>query len=332
MKKTASLIPIAAGACAAAALLVFCAGNLGALSDFFLGSFSSRYYFGAALNTACLLMAAGLGDSLALSAGECNLGGEGQIYAGGFVCAVILDAARGIPAPLALSCAFFASLAAPAFMASVSAALKKAKGADILLTTYIVSAAAIPAIDSLVSGKFRGDYGNLLATPFISETFRSPRVLPPSPLSLAALAASALCAACHFFMSRTTSGKRIAIAGASGEFARCSGIDGEKIKALSLAAAAAMHGFAGFIAVTGTYFTCHAGFYSGLGWNALIAALAARANPLSLIPSCLLLSLLFTSADRTALNFNMGFDASALLQGVVLLCVAARKKAGAKNE
>ena len=49
------------------------------------------YYFGSALNLSSIYMIAGAGAAISLKSGKLNLGGEGQIYCGGFVCAVLLN-------------------------------------------------------------------------------------------------------------------------------------------------------------------------------------------------------------------------------------------------
>ena len=84
----------------------------------------------------------------------------------------------------------------------------------------------------------------------------------------------------------------------------------------------AIHGFAGFIAVVGTYFACYKGFANSMGWNALTCALLAGKNPLFVIPSGLFLSWLYTSASRFSLVNNFGFDMSGIIQGVVVFAVA----------
>jgi len=217
-------------------------------------------------------------------------------------------------------------------MAVIPAALRQFKNASVLLTTFLVSAAVIPFIDSLIAGPFRGSYGNLLATPFIRGAVRFPHILPPSPLSVLSLLMPLLCAAGWYYMYRTRQGKELCITGISNEFAEYCGYPRTLILYRTLAASGVLHGLTGFIAVTGTYYTCHSGFYAGLGWNALSCALIAGSNPAALIPSSLILSWLFTSADRVALNFNSGFDTGALIQGVMLSCIAIQYAGGKKHD
>lgn len=325
-------VSVTAGLLFTVILLVASSRTFAAAGDFLTGSFTSLYYFGAILNTASLFMAAGLGDAVLLTTGEFNLGGEGQIYAGGFITAVVLSATASLPPVVSLLCALAAAMAVPACMTLVSGLLRQFKNANILLTTFLVSAAVIPFIDSLIAGPFRGSYGNLLATSFIREAVRFPHILAPSPLSAAALTLPLLCTAGWYFIYRTGGGKRLQITGISNEFAEYCGYPRTKIMYGTLAASGALHGITGFIAVTGTYYTCHSGFYTGMGWDALSCALIAGSNPAALIPSSLILSWIFTSADRVALNYNSGFDIGSLIQGIMLSCIAIQYAKGEKHD
>ena len=313
-------------------ILVICAhSHFAAAGDFFAGTFTSVYYAGAVLNTAALLAAAALGDAVVLSSGELNLGGEGQIYAGGFTAAAVFAATDALPPALSLVISFAAAVSVPALMALISAVLRQFKHASVLLTSFLVSAAAIPFIDSLIAGRFRGSGGNLLATPFIRGQVRFTHIMNPSPLSVPADLVPLLCIAGWYFMNRTVRGRQIKTQGISPEFARYCGYPQTRIMYGSLAVSGALHGLSGFLAVAGTYYTCHSGFYSGMGWNALSCALIAGSDPLALIPSGLILSWIFTAAGRTALNNNFGFDIGSLIQGVMLFCIAFQYAGGKRN-
>ncbi|QTQ13572.1 ABC transporter permease [Treponema parvum] len=319
-----SAAAVSAGIIISIAFLLFFSKNPAkAAMDFITGTTASRYYLGSFLNTAVLLIVAGLGASIAIKGGNLNLGGEGQIYAGGFFVAVILT----LPLPsyarkFIVPAAFSAACAAGAFQAILSALLRKFKKANVLLTSFLISAAVIPCIDSLIAGKFRDKTGNLLATQFIPENLRLAPLLKPSPLNISIFAAPLLCLIFHYFIYRTEAGRRLRIWGIAPEFARYCGYSEEKSMFLSLAASGAMHGLAGAIAVCGTYFTCHSGFYAGMGWNALSCALIAQSEPLLLIPASLILSWLYTSSGRVALMQEIQFDISSLIQGIILFCIS----------
>ncbi len=282
------------------------------------------YYLGSALNLSSLYMIAGAGALISIKSGDFNLGGEGQIYLGGFVSAVILAglAEAGLPLPLALFLAVSAALIASGLLAALSSVLKIFRKADFLFTSFIASAAIIPFIDGLISGPARSQTENLLATPFIPRSARLPSILKPSPLNASFLVAIALCILLWFILNRTAWGRQITVLGVSPEFSRFAGFACPTLSMTSAFISGGMHGLCGAAAVLGTYFTCHQGFYAGSGWNAFSAALIAGANPLALIPSSLFMGFVTTYANRYALYNNFGFDISSLIQAVILFVIA----------
>ena len=279
------------------------------------------YYLGSALNLSSLYMIAGCGALISIKSGDFNLGGEGQIYLGGFVSAVIL-AKAGLPIGLAVFLALAAAIICSGLLAALSAAFKILRNADFLFTSFIASAAIIPFIDGLISGPARSKTDNLLATAFIPEAARLPSILEPSPLNASFIFALALCAGAWFLLFRTAWGRQLCILGISPEFSRFAGFAGKKLTLSSALISGALHGLAGAAAISGTYFTCHQGFYTGMGWNAFSAALIAGANPLALIPAAGLMGFMTTYANRYALFHNFGFDISSLIQAVILFVIA----------
>ena len=283
------------------------------------------YYIGSALNLSSLYMIAGSGALISIKSGDFNLGGEGQIYLGGFVSAVILAAfgnITGLGAVFAIILAILAAAVCSALLTALSALFKILRNADFLFTSFIASAAIIPFIDGLISGPARSQTDNLLATPFISENLRLSSILNPSPLNVSFIIAIAICAGIWFLLNRTAWGRQLCILGTSPEFSRFAGYDNKKLSLTSALISGAFHGLAGAAAILGTYFTCHQGFYSGMGWNAFSAALIAGANPLALIPSSFLMGFMTTYANRYALFHNFGFDISSLIQAVILFIIA----------
>ena len=304
-----------------ALILCFARTPAAALRSLFAGSFTSAYYFGTMLNTAAFFMLAGCGSALAITGGVMNLGGEGQVYAGGFVGCLVLNA-LALPAPLTFAAALLASAASGALLAMLSAALRELRGARVLLTSFLVSAAVIPLIDGLITASKHSSQTNLLALPYIAEAYRLPQLLPPSPLSWSLAVALAVCAIAWAVVFRTRAGRELRLWGAAPVFATYCGYSARRNAFLTLAASGALHALTGFFAVCGTYHTCHKGFYANMGWNALNVALIARANPLAVMPVSLLLSWLFTSASRVSLTQGFGFDIAGIVQSVILFSIA----------
>ena len=115
----------------------------------------TAYEIGNILNFASFYMVAGTGAAISIKAGEFNLGGEGQIYAGGFAAALVLAKMAGAQAVVAVPLALVAGALVSAILCFLSALLRKYRGASFLLTSFIISSAVIPLINGLIAGPFR---------------------------------------------------------------------------------------------------------------------------------------------------------------------------------
>lgn len=294
----------------------------------------NTFWLGTMIDNACILMIAALGDAVCLTAGEYNLGGDGQIYAAAFACAITITSCGGLLPPIALMAGLAAAIFASVILSLLSVVLKVCRGVNVLLSTYIASCAVTPIIDSLIAFRFRAE-GNLLATSLISGDVSPPRIMMPSNLTSLSLAAPILCILVAVYLQKSETGKKLFITGVSNEVALYAGIKVSSLSSYALIFAAMMHGAAGFIMAAGTYRCCVQGFQNGIGWSALTAALMARhstssrENKLSaafyadsIIFSSLLLSALITGASMLTLTHFVLFDASALIQGTAIALIA----------
>ena len=274
------------------------------------------------LNSATFLMTAGLGSAISVKSGNMNLGGEGQIYLGGFLAGFFLSSSSNLSDPAVFIFTLILVCASGACMASISALLKELRGAEVLLTTFLVSSAALPLIDGAITALKGNSSQNLLALPYIKDSFKFSQILSPSPLNFTFFLAIFLCISGYFILNKTALGQRISLWGKAPLFATYSGLSSPFYSYLSLSISGALHSLTGMIAVCGTYYTCHNGFYAGMGWNALSVALISSSNPLALIASSLFLSWLYTSAGRVGLTQGFSFDISGIIQGFILFSVA----------
>ncbi|MBP5174826.1 MAG: ABC transporter permease [Treponema sp.] len=318
-------------------VILFASRPAESLRILFTGNFTSTYYFGSMLNTASFLMIAGAGAAFSIRGGNMNLSGEGQVYLGGFIAGLVLSSSWTVPPFIQFCTALLLCVASGIVAASVSALLKEMRNAEVLLTSFLLSAALIPIIDSLITA-INGKSGqNLLALPYINEAFCMKAILPPSSLNMSFFIAVFICIILALILEKTSSGRKIAIWGKAPLFAQYSGCSSKANSFFTLAVSGALHALTGFFAVCGTYFTCHKGFYAGMGWNALSTALIARSNPLLVIPVSLALACLYPSADCIGLTQGFAFDISAILQGFILFAISVPvvissvKKSGGKK-
>ncbi len=295
-----------------------------AFKSFFIQPWSSAWHIGNLLDRMVLLISAGLGAAIAFKAGVFNLGGEGQIYLGGFASSLILLVAPNLPPALLWIAAALTAIAAGAFLGGLAGYLKAAFGVNELITSFLLTLSVSPAVDYLIAGPLRDQSGSLLALPRFLPQYLLPSLLPPSHFNISALAALCLILGSAFFLERSRPGFSLRAAGANANFARFAGIKVEKIWTPAMAVSGALHGLSGFFAVAGTYGLCHRGFTGGLGWSALAVALIARNAPLALIPAALLYAFLEAGSEAAHLSEGLPFETTTLLQAIVFLLVSAR--------
>ncbi|MDR2143989.1 MAG: ABC transporter permease [Treponema sp.] len=317
------LLPLS-GALLIPALIIF-AGSPDpgkSIAAFFIGPWSNSWFLGNTLDSAALLLTASLGAAFAFKGGCFNLGGEGQIYLGGCAAAALLLSGAGLSGPVLLTLAGCAAFAAGAFMGGLSGLLRRNTGANELISSFLLSAALIPAGDFLIAGPLRNRQGNLLASAAFSHDRLLPKLLPPSVLSVSCLIALVLVVLAHLFIHHTAAGYRFRIAGSSPELALFGGIAPEKRFVPAMAVSGAVAGLCGFFAVAGTYGMAYTGFSGGMGWTAIAAALIAGNEMLALIPAALFLAVLKSGSDAALLQAGFGFETAAFIQAAVLLLAA----------
>jgi riboflavin transport system permease protein len=294
------------------------------LAAFFLGPWSSPWFFGNTLDGIALLLTASLGAAIALRGGTFNLGGEGQIYIGGLTASVVLLTHSPLPPSLLLLLAALAAMLAGSIMGGISGLLKKHLDMNELITSFLFSSALIPLADYLIRGPWRDSTGNLLALPPFPRSLLLARLLPPSNLSVSLVFALLLVFSGHIFINKTVWGYRFRISGAVPDFAFYGGFESRQVWTPAMAASGALSALAGFFAVAGTYGRCHAGFSGGLGWSAIALALVAGNRPLALIPAALVFGWLKSGSDFALLAVGLNIETSSLIQAAVLLFATVR--------
>lgn len=275
----------------------------------------NAYFFRTVVNVTTIYLICGLGNCITMKSGNMNLGGEGQIYAGGFVAAMFLNAVKILPGPVAIILAMILSAIISSLITLLSCFLRIKKNIDFLLSSFIISSAIIPLLDGLITGPFRTTQGTLLATPFIQQNYRYSFILN----IFISLIFTCLI---FLFINKTKTGKEITIYGTASEYSLFMGVNETKILTVSSSIAGALHGIAGAMAVCGIYYTCHCNFSQGMGWNALAAAMIARTSPILLLPSAIFMGFITSAADQYALFHNFNFDISILIQAVIIFTVA----------
>ena len=291
---------------------------------FFIGPFTNNYYLGNMLNVAVPLVFTGLGISVAFTSSVFNLGGEGQVYAGGLAATVMclaLPAANGYLGGIG---ALIAAMALPAAIAGLSGFFRMKWNADEMISSFLLSAAVILVVNHFITGPLDDPKNNILATLPIGPQYALMKLFLPSKLNISALFAVVMAVLVFFFMYRSHIGYEMRMCGLNREFSRYGGINVSRYLVLPMILSGALHGLGGGLMVLGTYHATIEGFSFGMGWNGIAVALIAKNNPLGVIPAALLFAYLDAGAKAAMLNGDVTFEIAAIAQSFIFYFVTAQ--------
>jgi len=210
-------------------------------------------------------------------------------------------------------------------LGGISGGLKVRFDADEMITTFLLSASAVPFVDAVMTGAWLGDRESMLiqSRP-VPEAFWIPGLLAPSNFHLGVLVALPLILLFGVLVNHTPWGYRLRLIGRNRDFARYAGISTGFYALVPLGLSGGLHGLAGALGVMGTQHALVQGFSTGWGWNGIAVALIARSNPWGVLPAALLLAFLDQASRTVVLQGQFPFQLSALFQAAILFFITAR--------
>ncbi len=307
-------------------LLIFLLSKMPAktIYAFFIGPFSNKYYLGNMLNVAVPLIFTGLGIAVAFKSSVFNLGGEGQVYAGGLAATIACLAIPHAPGLVGMALALVAAATVSAAIAGFSGFFRMKWDADEMISSFLLSAAVALVCNYFITGPFDDPNNNILSTYPIAKQFGLLKIFPPSKLNVSAFLAIAAAILVYIFMNKTHAGYEMRMCGLNREFSRYGGIKVSRYLVLPMILSGALHGLGGGLMVLGTYQAAIKGFSFGMGWNGIAVALIARNNPLGVLPAALLFAYLDAGAKSAMLGGDVTFEIASIAQSFIFYLVTAQ--------
>jgi len=302
-------------------------GFVSGLTDMLSGPFINALAFGNFLEKTAKLTLAGLAASLAFSAGCFNLGGEGQVLAGGLAAAAVAFYFPGLPRGLALTLAVAAGICAGGIIGTTSGLLKAKWRVDELISTFLISAASLNIGHALLLEPLRDPNSYLIAAPPLPSAYKLLLWWPPSRLSVVLAWAVLLTIATHIFLEFTIWGYRWRLRKANPAFAYYVGINANSIATISLAASGAIYGLVGSAALMDSGQAVQ-GFTSNLGWDGLAIALVAGTRPKWVPVFAIIYSWIVLGAQNATLSSGFSFALSGLVQATIFFLMTAKRLEG----
>jgi simple sugar transport system permease protein len=290
------------------------------------GTWGNAYGFGQVLYKATTLICTGLCVSLGLRAGLFNIGGEGQLAAGGFAAALMgLALPGGTPAAVAVILCIAASLAAGGAAGWVPGALRARFGAHEVITTIMLNFVILAALNWAISSTrlrvpetLHTPDTHAGALPRLAELFPA---FHGSAANLALVVVLLAAAATGWFLFRTRGGYDLRAVGLQPEAAEYGGVRVGRVWVRAMTLSGALAGLGGINFVLGYKHYYEEGFGMGYGFLGIAVALVGRNNPAGIVLAALFFATL--SQGGLAINALVPKQMVEVLQGVVILAVAA---------
>jgi len=308
----AAVLSAASGAVARAygALLRGSVGSIGAVSETLVGS--------------TVLILTGLAVTMPLRAGLFNIGGEGQVIAGGLVGGYVGFAVEGLPLVVHLPLAILAAMAGGALIGWIPGVLKARTGAhEVISTIMLNNTLNFVAIWLLTTTLFqvpgRADpiSRNILATARMPRPFGGLRV--DIGIVLALLVALVVL----WLLDRSTIGFELNAVGANPSAATASGMDVGRVTIRAMTFAGVAGGLAGAALVLGVQGRITPGFSAGLGFDGITVALLGRGTVGGTVAAGLLLGALKAGGRAMQARSGTSLDLVVVIQAFIIVFIAA---------
>jgi simple sugar transport system permease protein len=266
------------------------------------------------------LVLTGLAVGVGFKAGLFNIGGTGQVLVGGFIAALAGAAVADQPVPIAVTVALLAGALGGAFYGFIPGALKAFTGAHEVVSTIMLNSLAAFIIIGLVNDVFK------IAGPTFARTADVGNATLPILFgrngNLGVLIVLAVIPITYFLIYRTTLGFEIRTVGANPSAARYAGMSPRRLIVLTMSLCGLFAGLGGAIEIlTLGYYP--AVFGTTIGFAGITVALLGRAHPVGILLAGLLLGAMRAGAPAMQINANVPIEIIDVLQGLILLFLAA---------
>jgi simple sugar transport system permease protein len=291
------------------------------------GSVGAIFYpISQTLSDATPLILTGLSVAIAFRAGLFNIGAAGQ-WIGGAIIATYIGFAVSMPPVIHVIVALLGGIAGGAVVGWVVGELKARTGAHEVIVTIMLNYVMYNLLSYLLGTPkaLQAPGQSNLISPNINASAQLPHVGgPPPEVDAGFLVALAAAAAVWWLLSRSTLGFRLRTVGANPSAARSSGMSVERTWVLVMAIAGALAGLSGASVIQGS--AVHAltfNSYGTYGFDGITVALLGRARPAGVVLAAVLFGALHAGGTVMQAATSVPNDISQVLQGLIVLFVAA---------
>jgi len=292
------------------ALLQGSVGSVGALSE--------------TLVAATVLILTGLAVTIPLRAGLFNIGGEGQVIAGGLAGGFVGFTVQGLPLIVHLPLAITAAMLGGALVGWIPGVLKARTGAhEVISTIMLNNTLNFVAIWLLTTTLFQVPGRSDPISRTILPTARMPRPLGGLRVDIGILLALLIALLVLWLLDRSTIGFELNAVGANMSAATAAGMDVRRVTVRAMTFAGVAGGLAGGALILGVQGRITPGFSSGLGFDGITVALLGRGTVGGTVAAGLLLGALKAGGRAMQARSGTSLDLVVVIQALIIVFVAA---------
>lgn len=296
------------------------------------GAFGSTSALTETALKATPLLFVGVGITIAFRANVINIGGEGQMVAGGLLSTIVALNAPDMGPFVMIPLVLLAGLVGGAIWGAIPGALKAYYGVNEILSTIMLNVVAVQLMNYLLRGPLidpleveRGT--RIPQTERLMESADLPLLFGSGRFHIGPLIAVLAAVAAYVLLWRTPLGYRVRAVGQNADASRYAGIPVKRTIVLALTMSGAMAGLAGAVLVFGS--ESHrmvtdgstAGFTGSAGFNGIVAALFGGLHPLWTIPASFLFGGLLVGGNALQRAVQVPSALILALNGLVVIFV-----------
>jgi simple sugar transport system permease protein len=295
----------------------------GAYGSFLFGSFGSAQRFANLLGTATPLIIVGMSVVVSFRAGVFNVGGDGQLYLGALVGAIVGFTLVDVPGVLLIAVVLVAAALAGAVWSGLAGALKAYLGVDEVVTTIMLNFIAILFTDWMVANPIRDPTIGAPSSRAVATQAQLGPLVSGSTLTVGILVALAIVVVTWALLFRTTWGADVRAVGTSPDFAAAVGVRVRRKVVGAMLVAGAFAGIAGAVQVLAVTHRFYQNFSASSGLIGLTVALLGRLNPWGTLATALLYATLLNGAAIMELDTQVPRPLVDVLAGMIVLLMTA---------
>lgn len=288
------------------------------------GSLGSPGALSETLVAATVLILTGLAVTMPLRAGLFNIGGEGQVIAGGIAGGYVGFAIEGLPLLVHLPLAVAAAILGGAFIGWIPGVLKARTGAhEVISTIMLNNTLNFVAIWLLTTALFQIPGRSDPVSRNILATARLPRPFTGLRVDVGIVLALIVALVVMWLLDRSTIGFELNAVGANASAATAAGMDVGRATVRAMVFAGMAGGLAGGALILGVQGRITPGFSAGLGFDGITVALLGRGTVGGTVAAGLLLGALKAGGRAMQARSGTSLDLVVVIQALIIVFIAA---------